>query len=137
MAAQKGRSVLIKVSDGGSPDVFTTVGGIRSRTFTVNNESVDITDSDNAPWRALLGDAGLRSISVSGSGVFKDDASYNIVEDLSFSGLNRDFQLVLANSDYIQGSFQIASLSYAGEHNGEQTYDVTLESAGVCSMNRA
>ena len=102
----------------------------------VNNESVDITDADTAPWRRLLGDAGLRSVSVSGSGVFKDEAAINTVEDLAFQGDNRDFQLVFGNGDYLQGSFQVASFSYEGEHNGEQTYSLTLESAAVVSMNR-
>ena len=137
MAAQKGREMLVKVSDGGSPDVFSTVGGIRTRSFAVNNEQVDITDSDNAPWRQLLGDAGLRSISVSGSGVFKDEAAINTVEELAFSGNNRDFQLVFGNSDYIQGSFQVAGFTYEGEHDGEQTYTLSLESAGVCALSRA
>lgn len=30
----------------------------------------------------------------------------------------------------VQGPFQITSLEFAGEHNGEVTYDMALESAG-------
>jgi TP901-1 family phage major tail protein len=30
----------------------------------------------------------------------------------------------------MQGPFQIVNLEFAGEHNGEVTYDVALESAG-------
>ena len=31
----------------------------------------------------------------------------------------------------ITGPFQIAALEFAGEHNGEVTFDLTLESAGA------
>jgi TP901-1 family phage major tail protein len=137
MSAQKGRLVLIKVSAGGTPDVFSTVGGLRTKSLTVNNEQVDITESDTAPWRQLLGDAGLRSVSMSGTGVFKDDSAFNRVEDLSFTGALEDYQLVFGNGDYIQGQFQVASLQWAGDHDKEQQYDVTLESGGVVSMHRA
>lgn len=137
MAAQKGRSVLLKVSDGTSPDSFSSVGGIRSKTVTINNETVDITTSDEAPWRTLLGDAGIRSVSISGSGVFKDEAAINRVEDLAFSGALEDFQLVFGNSDYIQGAFQVTRFEYGGEHNGEQTFSISLESGAAVAMSRA
>ena len=31
MAAQKGKDILIKIGDGASPEVFTTVAGVRGR----------------------------------------------------------------------------------------------------------
>jgi TP901-1 family phage major tail protein len=34
----------------------------------------------------------------------------------------------------IEGPFQIASLEFAGEHNGEVTFDVALESAGALAF---
>ena len=30
----------------------------------------------------------------------------------------------------VEGPFQLTNLEFAGEHNGEVTYDVSLESAG-------
>ncbi len=54
MAVQKGRNMLIKVNDGSSPESFSTVAGVRSRTITINQELVDITDSDIAPWVSHL-----------------------------------------------------------------------------------
>ena len=137
MAAQLGRNMLVKVSDGGSPGTFSTVGGIRTSSFTLNNEQVDITDSDTAPFRVLLGNSGLKSCTVTGSGVFKDEAAVNTVENLALSGALRDFQLVMPNGDYLQAEFQVASFAYEAEHNAEQTYSLTLESGGTISMTRA
>lgn len=136
MAAQKGRNILIKIGNGASPATFTTIGGLRSKNFTVNNEQVDITAGNTAPWRQLLGDAGIRSIAVSGSGVFEDEAAINLCEDNALDGSVDEYQLVFGNGDIIQGLFQVASFQYAGEHNGEQTYSISLVSGGVCTMMR-
>ena len=137
MAAQKGRDALLKVSDGTSPGSFTTIGGLRSKTFTLNNSSVDITDADDSGWRHLLEDAGDKTVSLSGSGVFKDDAAFNTVEDLAWNDTIREFQLIWANGDLLQGLFQITSLEMGGEHNGEQTFSISLESAGRIQFIRA
>jgi len=137
MAAQKGRSILLKISDGASPAAFSTIGGVRSRTITLNNETVDITTSDEAPWRQLLADTGLRSVSLSGSGVFKDEAAINSVENAAFNGTIDEYQIVFGNGDIIQGLFALTSFEYAGEHVGEQSYSVSFESADICSLIRA
>lgn len=137
MAAQKGRSILIKISDGSSPASFTTIAGLRSKTITINNETVDITTADEAPWRQLLGDTGLRSVSVSGSGVFQDDAAMNSVEDLAMDGTLQEFQLVFGNGDIMQGMFAVSSFEHGGEHTAEQTASISLESATIITTLRA
>jgi len=137
MAAQKGRDMLIKVGNGASPATFSTIGGIRSRTITINNDSVDITDSDNAPYRQLLADTGLRSMSISGSGVQKNGANIQTVEALAHSGAIEEFQVVFGNGDIIQGLFQVTSFETSGEHVSEQTMSISLESAGVFTLMRA
>lgn len=135
--AYKGRLILLKISDGTSPGVFSTFGGIRSRTITVNNETVDITDSDNAPFRQLLGDTGMRSMSISGSGIFKDDTGINAVEDLALTGNLQEFQVCFPNGDIVQGLFAVASFEYSGDYNSNQNFSVTLESASIFTMMRA
>lgn len=37
----------------------------------------------------------------------------------------------------IQGPFQISGLDYAGEHDGEVTYALALESAGALTFTAA
>lgn len=139
MAAQKGREFVLKISDGASPGSFTTIGGMRSTSFTVNSEQVDITDKDSSGYRELLNGAGVRSISITGSGVFKDDSAYNTIQELALgtSDNQEEFQLVFGNSDILQGVFEVASLEEGGEHNAEQTYSITLESAGAFTLSRA
>ena len=50
MAAQKGRAVLMKIGNAGSPEAFTTIGGMRSTTLTLNDETVDVTNKDIAKF---------------------------------------------------------------------------------------
>lgn len=136
MAASKGRLMLIKIGDGASPEVFTSVAGLRSKTMTLNNETVDITTSDDAPWRQLLADTGLRSASLSGSGVFQDDTAANTIEDLALSGNLVNMQIAFENGDVLDGAFQVTSFEYGGEHTAEETFSMSLESSGTITMTR-
>lgn len=137
MAAQKGRLLLLKIGTGASPSTYTTVGGIRSTTISINNEQVDITTKDEAPWRALLGDAGLRSLSVSGSGVFLDDTAIKEMKDRALDGALEEFQIVFGDGDTVEATMQVATFERAGEHNAEETYTCTLESSGTINWNEA
>jgi TP901-1 family phage major tail protein len=42
--------------------------------------------------------------------------------------------VVVPDFGAIEGPFQIASLEFAGEHNGEVTFDLSLESAGALTF---
>jgi TP901-1 family phage major tail protein len=135
--AQKGRSMAIQIADGASPSVYTTIGGMRTKSMTVNNETVDITTDDEAPWQTLLGDAGIRSCAMSGSGVFDDGAQVNSLEDLAFSGALQEFKMTFANGDHIDGYFAVTSFEYTGEHNGAQMFNASFASSGTIELNRA
>ena len=146
MAAQKGSALLLKIGDGASPEVFTTVGGLRSTSITMNDEAVDITTKDSLGHRGLLAGGGVNSVSVSGSGVFTDAASETSLKSAYFAQQNssdgssaqtaafNNYQIIIPDFGTMTGSFMIASLEYAGEYNGEVTYSVTLESAAYVTF---
>jgi TP901-1 family phage major tail protein len=136
MAAQKGKDLLIKIDDGAGG--FTTVAGLRSNRLAFNAESVDITDADSAGrWRELLDGAGVRRASVSGRGLFKDAASDTLMRQTFFDGAVKDFQVVIPAFGTVAGPFQITSLEFSGDHDGELTYDLALESAGAMTFTAA
>jgi TP901-1 family phage major tail protein len=129
MAAQKGKDLLLKIHNGTS---YVTVAGLRSRRIAFNAELVDITHADSVDrWRELLAGAGVRRASLSGRGLFKDAASDALVRQQFFDGSIADCQVAVPDFGTITGLFQIASLEFAGEHNGEVTFDIALESAGA------
>lgn len=130
MAAQKGKDLLLKVDTTGA-GAFTTVAGLRSRTFAVNAETVDVTHTESAgQWRELLSGAGAKSARVTGSGVFKDQASDATVRDYAFNSTIRQWQVIVPDFGTIEGPFQISSLEFSGRHDGEVAFELSLESAG-------
>ncbi len=132
--AQRGRNILLQVD---IATVFTTVAGIRTRSLSITNDGVDITTSDNAPWKALLADTGARAVALSGSGVFEDnDAATALVEDSAFNGAIISCRLIFESLDTITGNFQIASFEHGGEHLGEQTFSISMVSSGVITLVR-
>jgi len=134
MTAQKGKDLLLKI-DGDGTGSFATVAGLRSRQIAFNAEAVDVTDADSAGrWRELLAGAGVRRASVSGSGIFRDAATDASVRQIFFDGTIRDWQVIVPDFGTLQGAFQVTTLQYSGEHNGELAYELTLESAGAIAF---
>lgn len=132
MAAQKGKDLLVKIADGGG---FTTVAGMRSRRIAFNAETVDVTNAESTDrWRELLEGAGVKRASISGRGLFKDESTDALMRQTFFDGTVLNYQIVIPAFGTVAGAFQIASLEYAGEHNGEVTYELSLESAGALTF---
>jgi TP901-1 family phage major tail protein len=135
MTAQKGKDLLVKIAGGGG---YTTVAGLRTRRLAFNAETVDITHAESANrWRELLDGAGIKRASVSGRGLFKDSTSDALMRQAFFDGSVVSHQIVIPDFGTVQGPFQITSLEIAGEHNGEVTYDMSLESAGELTFTEA
>jgi TP901-1 family phage major tail protein len=135
MTAQKGKDLLIKIADGAS---YTTVAGLRTRRLSFNAETVDITHAESANrWRELLDGAGVKRASISGRGLFKDAATDALMRQTFFDGAVKNYQVVIPDFGTVQGAYQITNLEFAGEHNGEVTYDVALESAGEQTFTAA
>jgi len=134
MGAQRGKDLLLKVDEAGS-GTFETVAGLRTRTLSFNSELVDVTHAESAgEWRELLGGAGVKSARVSGSGVFKDAASDETVRRAFFSGALLTWQMAIPDFGIVTGPFHISSFELTGRHDGEVTFELSLDSAGELSF---
>jgi len=135
MAAQKGKDLLVKIADGVG---FTTVAGLRARRLAFNAETVDTTHAESAGrWRELLDGAGIKRASVAGRGLFKDAASDALMRQTYFEGAIKTFQIVIPDFGTVTRPFQITSLEFAGEHDGEVTFELASESAGELTFAAA
>ena len=131
MAAQRGKDLLIKLDMTGAGD-FETIAGLRASRITFNAETVDVTNlGSQGRWRELLSGAGVRSAAISGSGVFRDDATDERARAIFFAGEIPDFEVIIPNFGIISGAFQITSIEYSGQHDGEAVYELSLASAGA------
>ena len=142
MAVQKGSSFLLKDNSTGTP---ATIGGLRSTSMSINGEMVDVTTKDsnafvtsgNDKARDLLQGGGIRSMSISASGVFTDSSTENILRGFAFDGAIQNYDLIFGDGSSIKGAFLITSYERAGEYNGEETYSVTLESHNTTTYTDA
>lgn len=134
MGAQNGKDLLIKV-DMTSDGQFETIAGLRATRVSFNAETVDVTSLESTGgWRELLSGAGVRSASISGAGVFKDEGTDERARQIFFDGETPDFQVIVPDFGIIEGAFQVTAIEYSGNHNGEATYEMTMASAGALTF---
>ncbi|HEX4695719.1 phage major tail protein, TP901-1 family [Sphingomonas sp.] len=130
MPAEKGSAFLLKVGNGAEPVVYATVAGLRTTQLSINGEPVTITSKDSGGWRDLLSGAGVRSVSVSGAGVFTGSAAETRIKGNALAGLIDDYRLSFESGETMTGRFLVTRLDYAGDFNGERSYTLALESSG-------
>ncbi len=138
MTAQHGKDLLLKLGDGGSPETFATVAGLRAKTISLNARVVDATDADSPnAWRELMPGAGVKSASIAGSGLFKDSASDAAVRAVFFAQTADSWRIVIPDFGTLEGRFLVAALEYSGRFDGVAQYAVTLASARELAFSAA
>ncbi|MEM7728932.1 MAG: phage major tail protein, TP901-1 family [Pseudomonadota bacterium] len=127
MSVKRGRDMLLKIMEGGA---YVTVAGLRTKSIRLNAQSVDVTDSGSGGWTELLPEAGIRSVAVTGSGVFRDAASDARIRAAFFAQDALDAQMILPGFGTITAPVLVTQLTYGGTHKGEVTFEIALASAG-------
>ena len=141
MAKQLGRALLVKIGDAASPEVFSNLCGLNSKSLTINNSSIDVTTPDcttpeGALWTATL--AGLKNLSLSGDGFFEDSVAEARMNTVAMAADNTvNMEVVVPDFGTYSGAFRIASLEFGGETEGGVTYSVSLESNGTVGFAAA
>jgi len=134
MAVQKGAEVLVKIGDGASPEAFTTIGGLRDTSISINQETVDVTTKDSARVRTLIAQGGVKSFTISGSGVFDDSASHTTLLGVLDASTFTNFQFIMPDFNTFTGAFQVTSVEYSGTYNDSAQYSLTFESADTITV---
>jgi TP901-1 family phage major tail protein len=126
---QSGALVLLQSQN--KTGEFWTMGGMRTTRFTLQHHPMDSTDQMSGGWRHLLDSAGLRSISISGHGIFTNALSEQQLRVDAFGAHLRLYRLIFGNGDRMEGRFMITHYERSGAMQEEETYHITLESAGI------
>ena len=131
MAAEKGSAFLLKIGSGGATPTYATIAGLKTTQLSVNGDAVNITNKDSGGWRQLLSGAGVRSVSVSGAGIFTGSGAEVQLRGMALGGTIAGYELSFESGERMQGQFLVTRLEYAGDYNGERNYTLALESSGA------
>ena len=130
MPAEKGSAFLLKMKDAGA-STYTTLAGLRTTQMSINGDPVVVTHKQSGGWRDLLSGAGVRSVSVSASGIFLGSDEEARLRAHALAGTLGDYRLSFESGEAMDGRFLVQRLDYAGDFNGERTYTLQLESSGA------
>jgi len=119
-------------------EAFTTVGGLRSKTFSFSADGIDVSNHGSNQWKQILDEAGMKSVALSGSGVYTSAANYRAVESAALAGTVTCFLVieVLTGRIYV-GCFKISSFEVGGEYDGDATFSISLDSAAEVTIYQA
>lgn len=130
--AKLGNAMLLQIADTAGGSTYTTIGALRANTITLNKATVDITNKDGNGWSEVMAGGGVKSASISGSGIFTDnDSAQDLLLQAYQADTNWNFRLIHADLNVWVGSFNIDSYVLAGDVNDAETYEITLSSADV------
>ena len=116
---------------------YVDMGGMRTKSLTINNEVIDTTNSDSTGrWRELLSGAlATRSISFSGAGVFKDGTAQDRFMTVVMSASAEvKCQVFFPTLGTFEGQFKITTGELSGEHTDAVQYSASFESNGVIAF---
>lgn len=134
-SARTGRSLLLADGTGGGA---TTIAAMRTTRFTIQGQAVDVTDkSSPSQYRELLAGAGTVSVSVSARGLLSGAVQSQTLVSRAIARSLDSYRITFDNGDVLEGSFQIVQFEAAGEYDGEQTYQLALESGGALTFTTA
>ena len=130
MANQGGKLATLSV-ESSTPTVYLAVGGLRAKSCRMNGAAIDVTDSDSTDlWTELLSGGGVKSMELSGSGVFEDDAAIERVRSLFIVGTIEDWRFTIPSWQQIDCPMHIASLEIDSPHDNAVAFSISLQSSG-------
>src|SRR5690625_915978 len=128
--AYSGRLLRLAIGDGGAPEAFTLVAGLRTTSVSLNHAAVDVTTVASEGFRELLPQGGLRSLTVTGDGVVASGASDRALYLQAVEGTAARYRLDFGNGDRFEGAFLVTRFQRSGAHTDAEVFALTLESAG-------
>lgn len=137
MPAHKGRLLILKIGDGDTPEIFTTIGGFRNMRLELNNALVEASSITSGKWRTLMPEAGLSALVISGTGIFTDETAEENLRQVAFQNNARNFALHFGNGDFLHGSFMVTGYERAGVIGQEEKFRLSLASAGEITYSAA
>lgn len=122
----KGRDMVLRLNG-------VAVAGIRTKSFVINGEPIDITSDDDLGWRKLLDAPGEIQVNISFAGVTKSDALLQIA--LNKIDRINPFQIVRPDGGVLSGDFFLSNYQESAEYQGASMIEGELQSSGEISYS--
>jgi len=112
-------------------DFFTTIGGMRSKSLSMSADGIDITNQDSDEWKTMLDGAGIKSMSISGSGVYNNQTLFQSMYTKFLANELTCLMLIDASVARIySGCWKLTSLEISGDYDGEGNFSISADSSG-------
>jgi TP901-1 family phage major tail protein len=130
MTRQDGADMLLKIGDGGAPEAFAVIGGLRNVALEVTRELAANSAVNGDIWGSVLEAAGGLSVVITGGGYFADSAAEETLRGHVFAATQPAMKLSFGNGDTLSGNFAITRYSRLGSIDGQEDFTVALKSSG-------
>jgi TP901-1 family phage major tail protein len=132
-AESQGKMMLLQLGDGAETETFTGVCGIKDKSFSINNEVVDTTrpdcDNPSAPLN-YSGAYGIRTISISGSGVAVSQERYQRVAKHAVDQEYVSAKIIIPLWGTFTGTVLFNKVDTSGPMSGEVEFSIELTMSG-------
>ncbi len=130
-AKQKGLDVTIQVDIDGTGN-FLILGGLQTKSFSINNEIVEVTDSESPNrWRELIGGAGTKSVSITGDGFYETtQACTGILQNALENSTLLNLRFIIPGYAMLEMPTYVTAVNLGGNYNEAVTLSYSWENAG-------
>lgn len=123
-AGALGRTLLLKKAS-------IVIASLKSKSFTVNNEPVDVTTDDDGGYRCNLAESGVASIDISFDGVETDGILRGLMLTGGTAQQYSDFTLTWDNGDVLASDFNFTTYEETASTAEGITFSGSLQSSGA------
>ena len=130
---QVGRTLLIQVGDGGSPEQFKSICGLVTRSFDMSANDVDTTIPDcanPAETPQKTGVPGIKNRTFTGSGKFVAGADMATFMGYVNDAESFNAKVIVPGLGTYTGVWYVTSFSVSGEMEGTMSFDATFNAGG-------
>lgn len=115
--------------------LFKSTGGLRSKSLSFSAEGIDITNEESDEWKTMLDKAGMRSLEISGSGVYNNYPVFQTLVDKFLANELTCLMFVEVKTGKLyEGCFKLTSLEISGDYDAESNYSISAASSGTITI---
>lgn len=130
MAKHAGKLIAMSIETA-TAGTYAAFGGLLSKSIRMSSAVIDITDGDSTDlFQELLSGGGAKSMEISGSGHFNDDAAIERARSLFLTGTLEKFRFLIPDWGTVEGDFAITSLEFSGGHDSAVANSISVMSSG-------